>query len=88
MSIGRISMLEFMKPEDVDAAEAYYKTIREDFFPTLELVLNIRTGPTCPSSYKMGHQSGLSFGGSGSSVWLIMQPAFDVASGDIGLSVS
>ena len=46
MSIGRISMLEFMKPEDVDAAEAYHKTIREDFFPTLELVLNIRTGPT------------------------------------------
>ena len=46
MSIGRISMLEFMKPEDVDAAETYYKTIREDFFPTLELVLNIRTGPT------------------------------------------
>ena len=42
----------------------------------------------CPSSYKMGHQSGLSFGGSVSSVGLIMQPAFDVASGDIGLSVS
>ena len=39
-------MLEFMKPEDVDATEAYYKAIREDFFPTLELVLNIRTGPT------------------------------------------
>ena len=37
MSIGRISMLEFMKQEDVDAAEAYYKTTREDFFPTLEL---------------------------------------------------
>jgi len=46
MSIGRITMLEFMEPEDVDAAEAYYKTVREDFFPTLELVLNIRTGPT------------------------------------------
>ena len=42
MSIGRISMLEFMKPEDVDASEEYYKTIRADFFPTLELVLNIR----------------------------------------------
>ena len=42
----------------------------------------------CPSSYKMGHQSGLSLGGSGSSLGLIMQPAFDVASGDIGLSVS
>ena len=46
MSIGRISMLEFMKPEDVDATEAYYKAIREDFFRTLELALNIRTGPT------------------------------------------
>jgi hypothetical protein len=43
---------------------------------------------SCPSSYKMGHQSGLSLGGSGSSLGLIMQPAFDVASGDIGLSVS
>ena len=42
----------------------------------------------CPSSYEMGHQSGLSFGGSVSSVGLIMQPAFDVASGDIGLFVS
>ena len=31
-----------MKPEDVDASEEYYKTIRADFFPTLELVLNIR----------------------------------------------
>ena len=44
--------------------------------------------PACPSSYKMGHQTGLSLGGSGSSVGLIMHPAFDVASGDIGLSVS
>ena len=46
MSIGRITMLEFVKPEDVDAAEAYYEAVREDFFPTLELVLNVRTGPT------------------------------------------
>ena len=42
----------------------------------------------CPSSYKMGHRTGLNFGGSGSSIGLIMQPAFDVASGDTGLSVS
>ena len=42
----------------------------------------------CPSSYKMGHQTGLSLGGSGSSLGLIMQPAFNVASGDTGLSVS
>ena len=32
----------------------------------------------CPSSYKLGHKVGLSYGGSGSSVGLIMQPAFDV----------
>jgi len=44
--------------------------------------------PYCSSSYKIGHETGLSFGGSGSSVGLIMQPAFDVASGDTGLSVS
>ena len=42
----------------------------------------------CPSSYKLGHKVGLSYGGSGSSVGLIMQPAFDVASGVVGLSVS
>ena len=42
----------------------------------------------CPASYKLGHKVGLSYGGSGSCVGLIMQPAFDVASGDIGLSVS
>ena len=41
----------------------------------------------CPSSYKLGHKVGLSYGGSGSSVGLIMQPAFDVASGVVGLSV-
>ena len=41
----------------------------------------------CPSSCKMGHQTGLSLGASGSSVVLIMQPAFDVANGDIVLSV-
>jgi len=43
---------------------------------------------SCPSSYKMGHRIDLSYGGSGSSVGLIMQPAFDVASGVVGLSVS
>ncbi len=46
MSIGRVTVLEFQSPEDVDAAEAYYKKIRDQAFPTLELVLNIRTGPT------------------------------------------
>ena len=46
MSIGRVTVLEFQSPEDVDAAEAYYEKIRDQAFPTLELVLNIRTGPT------------------------------------------
>ena len=54
-------------------------------------VMNRNAGnvlPHCPSSYKMGHRIDLSIGGSGSYVGLIMQPAFDVASGDTGLSVS
>ena len=42
----------------------------------------------CPASYKLGHKVGLSYGGSGSCVGLIMQPAFDVASGVVGSSVS
>ncbi len=42
----------------------------------------------CPSSYKLGHKVGLSYGGSDSSVGLFMQPAFDVASVDTRLSVS
>ena len=35
MSIGRISMLEFMKPEDVDASEEYYKIYQGRLFPYL-----------------------------------------------------
>ena len=42
----------------------------------------------CPASYKLGHKVGLSYGGSGSCVGLIMQPAFDVASRVVGSSVS
>ena len=53
----------------------------EDLNPRLCLSLK------CPLSYKMGHRIDLSYGGSGSSVGLIMQPAFDVASGVVGLSV-
>jgi len=36
----------------------------------------------CLTSAPLGHQTGLSFGRTGSSVGLLMQPAFDVASGD------
>jgi len=42
----------------------------------------------CPSSYKVGHHSGLSIGGSGSFLWLIMRLVFRDASGVVRLSVS
>ncbi len=44
-------------------------------------------GGDCPSSNKVGHQSVLSIGGSGSFVCLIMLLVFDVASVAVGLSV-
>ncbi len=46
MSIGRITMMEFTSEEAVDEAEILYEKIRAEAFPTLELVMNIRTGPT------------------------------------------
>jgi hypothetical protein len=48
----------------------------------------LRALPQCPSSYEMEHRSGLSLGGSGSFVCLILAPVFDVANGVVGLSVS
>ena len=41
MSIGRITMMEFTSEEAVDNAEILYEKIREEAFPSLELVLNI-----------------------------------------------
>ena len=46
MSVGRVSMMEFLSKEEADHAEDLYVQIREEAFPTLELVVNIRTGPT------------------------------------------
>ena len=60
---------------------------QEDTGKLLRLEAVISLIGMCPSSYKLGHKVGLSYGGSGSSVGLIMQPAFDVASGVVGLSV-
>ena len=45
MSIGRVTMMEFSSEEAIEEAEVEYKKIRAEAFPTLELVLNIRTGP-------------------------------------------
>ena len=46
MSIGRVSMMEFSSKEEADNSEEIYDKIRAEAFPTLELVVNIRTGPT------------------------------------------
>lgn len=46
MSIGRVSMMEFSSKEDADYSEELYDKVRAEAFPTLELVVNIRTGPT------------------------------------------
>ena len=46
MSIGRISKLEFVSEEALKQAEITYDKIRDEAFPTLELVINIKTSPT------------------------------------------
>ena len=46
MSIARISKLEFVSEEALKQAEITYDKIRDEAFPTLELVINIKTGPT------------------------------------------
>ena len=56
-----------MRGKEIEAAEVALSLLRIGI-------------PLCPSSYKMGHQSGLRFGGSGSSSWLTMQPASEVHS--------
>lgn len=53
MSIGRVSMMEFLSKEEADHAEDLYVQIREEAFPTLELVVNIRTGPTSILSFSV-----------------------------------
>ena len=46
VSIGRVSMMEFSSKEEADYSEKLYDKVRAEAFPTLELVVNIRTGPT------------------------------------------
>ena len=46
MRLGRISKLEFVSEEALKQAEITYDKIRDEAFPTLELVINIKTGPT------------------------------------------
>ena len=53
VSIGRVSMMEFLSKEEADQAEELYIKIRAEAFPTLELVVNIRTGPTSILSFSV-----------------------------------
>ena len=46
MSVGRITKLEFKSEEALKQAEITYDKIRDETFPTLELVINIKTGTT------------------------------------------
>ena len=88
------AVLSKSSPTLLDALQVYLdqkgKGRPKTFRLAAERVCNYVIGISgnCPSSYKMGHRIDLSIGGSGSYVGLIMQPAFDVASGDTGLSVS
>ncbi len=53
VSIGRVSMMEFTSKEEADHSEELYDKIRAEAFPTLELVVNIRTGPTSILSFSV-----------------------------------
>ena len=46
MIVGRITKLEFESEEALKKAEITYDKIRDEAFPTLELVINIKTSPT------------------------------------------
>ena len=46
MSIARITMMELVDEDSMDTVEERYEGIREEYFPNLEQIINVRTGPT------------------------------------------
>ncbi|MDA9991180.1 hypothetical protein N9E48_10290 [Paracoccaceae bacterium] len=46
MSIARVTMHELNEEGMHDKIEALYGTIVDEYFPQLEQVINIKTGPT------------------------------------------
>ncbi len=46
MSIARVTMHEFNEENMHEEVEALYETIVDEYFPNLEQVINIKTGPT------------------------------------------
>ena len=57
MSIARVTMHELIEEGMHDKIEALYSTIVDEYFPNLEQVINIKTGPTSaiskPESYEL-----------------------------------
>ena len=45
MSIARITMMELVEENSMDKIEALYESVREEYYPNLEQVINVRTGP-------------------------------------------
>ena len=46
MTIARVTMHEFNEENMHEEIEALYATIVDEYFPNLEQVINIKTGPT------------------------------------------
>ena len=46
MSIARITMMELVDENSMYMVEKLYEGIREEYFPNLEQIINVRTGPT------------------------------------------
>ena len=46
MSIARITMMELVDENSMDMVEELSEGIREEYFPNLEQIINVRTGPT------------------------------------------
>ena len=46
MSIARITMMELVDENSMDTVEELYESIREEYFPNLEQIINVRTGPS------------------------------------------
>ena len=45
MAYARITMTEATSAEELNAGEEAYKIIREEIFPSIQMTINVRTGP-------------------------------------------
>jgi hypothetical protein len=46
MTIARVTMLEFFDEDGIEKVEQIYTEVRDQLFPNLLQVINIKTGPT------------------------------------------